>query len=212
MQILQQNEVIETSWTDAWAFVAYKKKLLIISALFTAVLLYYPYFFHFIQHRPGKALYDPVLNILPAADMSAYIFALIYATVGLGLFRAVQSPSLFLLFVCSCLFLSIARVITMTLIPLEPPVGLVQLADPILVPFYGHSHITKDLFFSGHTASVFFIHLFLQNKCEKLFTLVATALVGILLLIQHIHYTIDVVFAPLFVYFIFILAKKVTNV
>lgn len=213
MEIVQQNdELIETSWSDAWSFGVFKKKLLIISFLFTAVLLYYPYFFHFIQHRSGRFLYDPVLSILPSLDMSAYIFPLIYVTVGLGMFRAVQSPSLFLLFLCSCLLLSIARIITITLVPLEPPMGLVQLADPFLVPFYGHSHITKDLFFSGHTGSVFLIHLFLQKKREKIFALVATVLVGLLLLIQHIHYTIDVLCAPLFVYFIFVLAKKITNV
>ncbi len=213
MEVVQQNdELIEASWTDAWAFVVYKKKLLIVSILFTAVLLYYPYFFHYIQHRSGKFLYDPVLTVLPALDMSAYIFPLIYVTVGLGVFRAVQSPSLFLLFLCSCLLLSLARIITMTLVPLEPPVGLVQLADPFLVPFYGHSHITKDLFFSGHTGSVFLIYLFLQKKREKFFALIATVLVGLLLLIQHIHYTIDVLCAPLFVYFIFALAKKITNV
>lgn len=213
MEIVQQNdELIETSWSDAWSFGVFKKKLLIISFLFTAVLLYYPYFFHFIQHRSGRFLYDPVLSILPSLDMSAYIFPLIYVTVGLGMFRAVQSPSLFLLFLCSCLLLSIARIITITLVPLEPPVGLVQLADPFLVPFYGHSHITKDLFFSGHTGSVFLIYLFLQKKREKIFALVATVLVGLLLLVQHIHYTIDILCAPFFVYFIFVLAKKITNV
>ena len=98
----------------------------------------------------------------------------------------------------------------MSLFPLNPPVGLVPLSDPFLKPFYGSNVITKDLFFSGHTGSVFLIFLILRKKWEKIFALVATILVGILLLIQHIHYTIDVIFAPVFVYVVYFLAKKVT--
>jgi hypothetical protein len=144
--------------------------------------------------------------------MSAYIFPLIYATVGLGIYRFVQSPPLFLLFLWGCLFFSLSRIITITLVPLNPPHGLVPLVDPVLVAFYRHNQITKDLFYSGHTGSVFLIYLILRNKWEKVFALTATVLVAVLLLIQHIHYTIDVVFAPVFVYITFILAKKITRV
>ena len=213
MEIYQQpGDSIEISWSTAWAFVTFKKKFLIVSILFAAILLYYPYFFTFIQHRPGKVLNDPVLSFLPSLDMSVYIFSLIYLTVILGLFRAIQSPALFLLFLWSCLFFSLSRIITMTLVPLDPPIGLVPLADPILMTFYRHSNITKDLFYSGHTGSVFLIYLFLKKKWEKLFALFATVTVGILLLIQHIHYTVDVLFAPFIVYFVFMAAKKINSV
>ncbi len=210
MIIQRRDELLERSWSNAWTSVIYKKKVLIASLLFGVVLLYYPYFFILIQRRPGLALHDPLLNFLPSLDVSPYIFLLIYLTVGLGIFRSAQSPFLFLLFLWSCLFLSLSRIITMSLVPLNPPIDLVPLSDPILKPFYGNNTITKDLFFSGHTGSVFLIYLILQNKWEKLFALVATVLVGIFLLIQHIHYTIDVIFAPLFVYIAYVLAKRVT--
>lgn len=211
MILRQSDKLLEITWSNAWTSYAYKTKILIAFFLFAIVLLYYPGFFAFIQKRPGTLLADPVLNILPSLDVSVLLFFLIYLTVGFGLFRALQSPALFLLFIWSCLFLSVARMITITLVPLEAPDGLVPLRDPILAPFYHHSQITKDLFFSGHTSSVFLIYLILRKKREKMFTLFATVSVGILLLIQHIHYTIDVVIAPLFVYIIFILAKKVTR-
>ena len=210
MIIRQGDESLEMSWRSAWTSINYKTKICIASLLFTLVLLYYPYFFALIQKRPGVALNDPILNFLPSVDVSVYIFLLIYLTVGLGIFRAAQSPALFLLFLCSCLFLSLSRIITMSLVPLNPPAGLMPLSDPILAPFYGHNHITKDLFFSGHTSSVFLIYFILKKKWEKILVLVATILVGVLLLIQHIHYTIDVVAAPLFVYIIYVLAKRVT--
>jgi len=209
--IIEQRDVsLEISWSDAWTSVTYKTKLFIAASLFTIILLCYPSFFAHVQQRSGITLADPVLHLLPSSDVSIYIFLLIYLTVGLGIFRAAQSPALFLLFICSCLFLSLSRIITMSIVPLEPPTGLVPLADPILAPFYHHNQVTKDLFFSGHTSSVFLIHLILKKKWEKLFALSATILVGILLLVQHIHYTIDVVMAPLFVYIIFVLAKRVT--
>lgn len=213
MEIIQRSEKsFETTWSDAWVYVTFKKKFLIVSILFAAVLLYYPYFFSFIQHRHGKALNDPLLNVLPSYDMSVYIFTLIYVTVGVGLFRAMQSPALFLLFLWGCLFFSVSRIITMTLVPLDPPAGLLPLADPILMAFYRHSNVTKDLFYSGHTGSVFLIYLFLRKKREKVFALIATIAVGVLLLIQHIHYTVDVLFAPFIVYFVFMGAKKVSDI
>jgi len=51
----------------------------------------------------------------------------------------------------------------------------------------------------------------LRKKREKLIALIATLSVGVLLLVQHIHYTIDVVIAPLFVYIVYVLAKRVTT-
>lgn len=209
----EQEELLEKSWTKAWSSPGYKTKFIIATIFFTAVLLYYPYFFASIQQRSTvTVLNDPILNILPALDMSPYIFALIYTTTGFGVYRCPQFPSLFLLFLWSCLFFSLSRIITITLVPLSPPMGLVPLADPVLAAFYRENQITKDLFYSGHTGSVFLICLVLKNKREKLFALVATVFVAVLLLTQHIHYTIDVLFAPLFVYFIFTLAKKVTEV
>jgi hypothetical protein len=212
MIVEEGGNVFEIPWRVAWSSTVYRKKFLAAAIPFTIVLLFFPYFFNTIQQRQGVVLNDWVLNVLPSVNVSIYIFSIIYLVIGFGIFRAVQSPVLFLLFLWCSLFLSLSRMLTISLVPLEPPVGLVELVDPVLLPFYGHSSITKDLFYSGHTSSVFLIYLILRNKREKLFALVATVIVGVLLLIQHIHYTIDVLFAPVFVYLVFILAKKVTNI
>ena len=102
--------------------------------------------------------------------------------------------------------------LTITLFPLDPPIKIVELVDPVLLPFYGHSEINRDLFFSGHTSSAFVIFLILKKRWEKILALLATLVVAFLLLVQHIHYTIDVVFAPFFVYLVFMLAKKVSRI
>ena len=63
--------------------------------------------------------------------------------------------------------------------------------------------ITKDLFFSGHTSTLFLMFLITQHKKVKATLLTISIIVPILLLVQHVHYTIDILAAPVFAYAIF---------
>ncbi len=208
MEIYTQNK-FELSWRNAWSIAGFRKMFIAGIVLLSAVLLFYPYFFEFVQNRKGVVLHDWLLAYLPSLDVSGYIFLLICITVLLGLFRSLQSPYLFLIFLWGYLLLNLSRLVTITLVPLEPPIGLLALADPIAFPFYGQQGITKDLFYSGHTGTLFLIYFIVQKKWEKLLVLICTILIGFLLLIQHIHYTLDVMAAPLFVYGIYVLAKRI---
>jgi len=98
--------------------------------------------------------------------------------------------------------MALTRVTTISLIPLEPPIGHIPLIDPLTSITYGGSniHITKDLFFSGHTSNLFMFFLCLQKKRDKQFALLATIIVGFLVLVQHVHYSVDVAGAFLFTY------------
>ena len=97
------------------------------------------------------------------------------------------------------------------LISLNPPAGLIPMADPITNQFYGAHYITHDLFFSGHTTTVFLIFLCLKNKTDRLYTLIASVILGFLLLIQHVHYTVDVLAAPVLTYAVFRLTLLFTK-
>lgn len=207
----EQERLLETPWNEAWASPAFRRNFLTASIIFAAILLLFPFFFAAIQKRKGVILNDWLLNILPSVDVSVYIFSLIYIIVCIGIYRAAQSPVLFLNFLWACILLSIARMTTILLVPLEPPIGLIPLVDPVLRPFYGHDFITKDLFFSGHTSSLFLIFMVMKKNWEKAVVLIATILLAILLLLQHIHYLIDVAAAPVFVYIVFVLAKRISN-
>ena len=101
------------------------------------------------------------------------------------------------------------RVITLSLSPLEPPLGLVPLTDPGALFFYGGIEVTKDLFFSGHTATAFLIYLCLQERIEKAVALAAVIVLAVMLLIQHIHYTIDVLAAVPITYYCYQLSKRI---
>jgi len=67
------------------------------------------------------------------------------------------------------------------------------------------------LFFSGHTATVFLLFLCLKKKQDKWLALGGSVLTGFLLLVQHVHYTIDVLAAPVFTYFIYISAVQLLH-
>jgi membrane-associated phospholipid phosphatase len=105
---------------------------------------------------------------------------------------------MFLTFVWSWVILSVFRMLTISLVPLDPPAGLIGLVDPLSNAFYGPKFITKDLFFSGHTSTVFLLYLCLPGRVDKRLALLITFGVATLLLIQHVHYTLDVLGGFLF--------------
>ena len=207
------NQVTARAWKNAWSNRSYRLKTIIGTVLFLSILASLPFFFSIIELRHGSLLNDRLLHILPAIDVSVPTFIIIWAMVILLLYRCTQDPSLFLLFIWSFIILSLSRMLTISLFPLEPPVGLIPLKDPISSIFYGGTEvfIKKDLFYSGHTSIQFLIFLSLKKKLDKIISLLATAFIGTLVLIQHVHYTIDVAAAIIFTYFIYRFGKWVAT-
>jgi membrane-associated phospholipid phosphatase len=86
---------------------------------------------------------------------------------------------------------------------------MIILNDP-LVEFFGTGQtLTKDLFFSGHTATLLILFLVSEKKIVKTVFLISTILVAIAVLLQHVHYTIDVFAAVFFTYACYKLLAKV---
>ncbi len=154
-------------------------------------------------------LNDPILSALPPHNVSVPLFIVIWAIGGLSIFRAAQTPQMFLTFTWAFIFLSLFRILTITLIPLDPPTGLIPLIDPLSNFFYGDKFVTKDLFFSGHTSTVFLLFLTIPGKADKKLALIATFIVGFLLLVQHVHYTLDVLGGFLFAWISYWLATRI---
>ncbi len=155
----------------------------------------------FIRDRPGTPLYDPLLNCISPQDMSIPAFLLTYGGILTGTCSILQSPVRAVKTAQLFAVAQLMRIICICLVPLEPPEGGVRLRDPFLeFFFYKGRPLRKDLFFSGHTANLFTFFFLVKNKKLKLFFLVASCLIGIAMLIQHGHYTIDVLAAPFFVW------------
>ncbi|MEO6550637.1 MAG: phosphatase PAP2-related protein [Ferruginibacter sp.] len=191
-----------SSWSEAWESSLFRKKIIGALILFIAIVLLLPHFFAIIEARPGVVLNDWLLNILPASDFSVTIFIFVWSSSLLIIIRGIQQPAIFLRSMSLLIAITIARVITISLVPLDPPLDLINLKDPLTSLSYGGSQvfITKDLFFSGHTSNLFMFYLVLQKKRDKQFALLASITVGILVLVQHVHYSIDVIMAFVFTY------------
>lgn len=213
MQQKEKNRLLALEWKKAWANSSFKMKTVIGSFLLLLVLISFPNFFATIELRNGIVLSDFLLEQLPSFDLSIPIFLLIWSTAILLIRRIIQSPTLFLQFLISFLLLCILRILTISSIPLNAPIGLIPLKDPISSLFYGGKEIfiTKDLFFSGHTATQFLMFLSFQKKGDRIITGITSFAIALMVLVQHIHYTIDVIAAFPLSYIVYLLGKKIST-
>jgi hypothetical protein len=191
---------IKENWKATWNSRHQRYQMLTGTVIVLAIVYTIPHFFAHIQKRKGDVLNDWLLARLPPHDVSVFIFALIWGMAILILIRAIYRPSIYITFCWTFIFVYIVRFVTLSLVALDPPRGMILLVDPVNSAFYRHAEITKDLFFSGHTATMVMIFLCLEKRTDKIIALVAAITVAVLLLVQHIHYTIDVLAAPFVVY------------
>ena len=197
-------------WRDAWHTPSFKVKMFLGLAFAVVLLALLPAFFARIELRDGYALHDFILEHVGPRNVSSLIFCSVWAVAMLTLVRSIQQPAIFLVYVWTFVFLNAMRVTTIYLVPLDHPMGLIPLVDPLSNFFYPKgTFITKDLFFSGHTSTEVMAFLCFHKKADKAIALICTILVGSLVLIQHVHYTIDVLAAPLFAYIAYSIAKWV---
>jgi len=202
---------LEPTWSKAWRIPSFRRKLwagfIVLAVIFTSL----PFFFQRIEARDGLFFADLILQKLPAHNVSAAVFFLIWSCCLILLVRFYQDPMILLVTLWAYNGVTLVRMACIALISLNPPADFIPLADPITNYFYGGHYITHDLFFSGHTTTVFLIFLCLKKNIDRLYALVSSILLGFLLLIQHIHYSIDVLAAPVFTYAVFRLTLLFTK-
>ncbi len=202
------------TWTAAIANTRSRTKIIAAVASLTAIILFFPHFFLYIEQRQNGILLDDwVLNRLNPRDFSMPVFVIIWSATGLFIYRSVTNPALFLDVVFSLILLCIARMASIYLVQLEPPAQLIKLTDPLTSLTYGGRgmFMTKDLFFSGHTSNMLLLALCFQKKSDKILCVAATILIGSMVLIQHVHYTIDVVGAIVFTSMLVPIGKKLAE-
>lgn len=201
------------SWGEAWQNRLFRSIIIITVILFISQLFFLPSFFASIEKRDGIVMNDWLLQIIPARDFSAVIFIIIWSACLLVIIRSIQQPEVFLTIIVSLVLLITFRMITIYFIALDPPDGLIKLKDPLTSLTYGGRGIfmTKDLFFSGHTSNLFMFYLCLQKRGDKLFALLGAIIVAVLVLVQHVHYSIDVIAAFIITFFLVSGVKKLVS-
>lgn len=214
MQDKGHNQLsIQSNWPEAWQNMVFRRKLTITGIILFIIILCLPPFFQYIEQREGAYMHDLILQAIPATDVSLPTFLIIWGISGLVIVRMIKDPGFALLMLSSFTLLCLARIVSITMVPLNPPDGLIKLKDPLTSMIYGgkDKFITKDLFFSGHTSNMFLMCLCLPKKMDKYLALIATIIVGILVLVQHVHYTVDVLAAFLFTYLIYRVSKRTST-
>ena len=189
---------IKTNWRTATSDKVFLYCLIVGLMISAAIVFTLPFFYQYLEARNGIVLKDILLGSIEPANVSLPIFILIWGMVLLGVVRSLYTPRIFLNYMTAFILVTIMRTICLSLIPLNPPLGIVELKDPFTDVFYGGTFITKDLFFSGHVATLVLLTLSFERKWDKIFTAIAAVIVAFLLLVQHVHYSIDVIAAPFF--------------
>lgn len=162
------------------------------------------------EYREGLHYQDPLFHYFDARDYSIAIVLMLYSSVGFFLFYNIKSPLLLSKFVWSYIFILIMRMVVLFFLPLYCDPNAIKLEDPVLNNIiYPNNYVERDLFFSGHAAMVFSFYLCFTNVAIKRFYLIGTIAVSTLLVLQKVHFTIDVLAAPLFSFLSIWMADKV---
>jgi len=181
----------------------YLIEFIITVLLLILIMILFPQFLQFIEGREGVVLNDPILNLYNPVDLTWLTFAVIYLSIILFLSTILMKPFKLMLALQTYGLMVIFRAIAMYLTPLNPPNGIILLDDPF-VQFFGQGEIlTKDLFFSGHTATLSLLFLLTDNKKLRMIFLASTIVVGACVLFQKVHYSIDVFAAFFFAFLVF---------
>ena len=158
-----------------------------------------PSFFQFIEGRPGSIPMDPLIEHLGPLDLSVPVFVVLYGAILSAVVLLAKRPALLRRALQAYLILLVMRMATMVTFTLEPPADLIDLIDPVTQLFYPEDRpFRKDLFFSGHTATLALLAFAVPGRRVRMVLWTATAFVGAAVILQHVHRTVDVVFAPLF--------------
>ena len=155
-------------------------------------------YLQWIERRPGVVLADPILRVIGPVDCTAFVFICVYGSVIAAIWLLAAEPVLLNKAIQAYVLMNSLRITTLWMVPLEPPMGMIQLHDPITGLLTGT--ISKDLFFSGHAATLSLLAFTAKNaNARRLFAAVA-GFVSMALIIQHVHYSIDILVAVPFSY------------
>lgn len=208
-KINHYSGTIKSSWQHAWSFPAFRFQFILSILITLSFTVLFNWFFDFVEARKGAYINDYILNILPSYNVSWIVFFFLYSGIFFGIYYHLSHPKTILVIFQTYIIVSLVRICTITLLPLEPPDGYIPLREPFVQLFTsGGRIISKDLFFSGHMSTILSLYFASHRRFVKTFLLFCSCMVGVMVLIQHVHYTIDVIFAIPATYIIYRFTKR----
>ncbi|MDB5281971.1 MAG: hypothetical protein JWO06_1046 [Bacteroidota bacterium] len=186
------------AWSKAFSSRSFRNQFLITVLVFGGICLHNFHYLREWQSRPGVQINDILLNQLRPFDFSLVIFVIEYSTLLAVFLFTISHPDRLVKGLQMFGLIILARTMSVYFFALEPPKDMIPLLDPI-ANFFLHSKdtfVTKDLFFSGHVSALALLMFISVNRYVKAWAMFATVVVGILIMWQHVHYSMDVIMAP----------------
>jgi hypothetical protein len=194
------TETIRVEWREAWTDGRLRLQLITAPLLLWLVLRELARFLVWVEGRPGARLSDPILALISPRDATWLVFGLIYVAIPLTLADVWRRPRALVIGVQAYVLMIVLRMVAMYVTALEPPTDMIALSDPLIETVATGKLLTRDLFFSGHTSTVFLMFLVARDPRFKPILLMCAGGVAAGVLLQHVHYTVDVLVAPLFAF------------
>ena len=199
---------IGKSWKGAFSHPSFRNQFVLTFLVLLSFAFIFPYFFDFIEARNGPVMTDILLEQLPAMDVSLVVFFFLYSGIVVGLISHLSHPKAVLLAFQTYVLITLVRMLSITLFPLNPPVGYIPLREPFVSLFTTNGRIiSRDLFFSGHMSTILSILFATHKVWIRRYLILCASMIGMMILLQHVHYTIDVVVAVPMTYLVFRFCK-----
>jgi len=200
LYLRQHTRIIVSAWQEALRDKLFRWKLLLTPGLFILYSAITQQLGNYVEMRKGIQLNDRLLMLFPSFDFSAPVFLLLYTSLSLVILTHLDKPRIILRIIEMHFAVAVVRQLCILMVALEPPAGIIVLRDIFLenTVYPRHSPLTKDLFFSGHVASIWLYFLCAERRYIRYYLIVASLGMSFMILSMRVHYSIDVFGAYLF--------------
>lgn len=194
-----RGHVVRTNWTALFSDRQERWLAILTVAVMALTLTSYTGFLASVEARSGVRFTDPLHGLIGPVDLTWVIFLILYGALILAIAVLLREPVVFFRALRAYTMLIGIRMICMWLLPLDPPESMIILNDPFVEMFTtgGSATLTRDLFFSGHTSTLCLIGFVTPGKWYRAAFFSMAVIVGIAVIAQHVHYSVDVAVAPL---------------
>lgn len=187
--------------------------ILFCLVILVSMVLFMPvYYRELLGPKVGILLDDAVLNFFKPVDWSNAVFFILTVALVQTIIQYANKPAVLFAGIMTYCVVNVLRAFTMLAVTLEPPPDMILLIDPISASLvYPEQAFAKDLFFSGHVSTMMATIFVERNRVWYLLKTVGTALMALFLAWQHVHYTIDLVAAPIITYLVYLGVNRYIN-
>lgn len=187
----------EPSWKEVFSDRNSRKRFYILGVAMAVMFAFVFFTLAWTEERKGFVIETWASEFLGNPhNFSIPVFTLTYSCVLFTLYQFRKSPENIYRLLIAYTIMQILRGLFLLIVPLDPAPEIIPLEDPFLkLTFYNGRPNLKDLFFSGHVATILIIALFTRSPKIRTAVLIAAIITAALLVQQRVHYITDVLAA-----------------